>query len=125
MALDKVIIRDLLVSGIVGIYPGERTQPQDILINIVIWTDIRTAINSDFINDTVDYETVIRRIQRYIQYETDTLLLEKMSNDLAQLILKTQPGASRIQLRIEKPTIMPETKAVGVEIERERADYGL
>ena len=41
--MDKVIIKDLLTRGIIGINDWEREQPQDILINIVVLTDTRRA----------------------------------------------------------------------------------
>ena len=45
--MDKVIIKDLLVRGIIGINDWEREQPQDILINIVVMTDTRRAGETD------------------------------------------------------------------------------
>ncbi len=39
--MDKVIIKDLLARGIIGINDWERKNPQDILINITVLTDTR------------------------------------------------------------------------------------
>lgn len=39
--MDKIIIRDLLLRGIIGINPEERKNKQDILINLILFTDIR------------------------------------------------------------------------------------
>ena len=55
--MDKIIIRDLLLRGIIGINPDERVKQQDILINMVIWSDIRQAAVSDVIEDAVDHQT--------------------------------------------------------------------
>ncbi|MEZ4716533.1 MAG: dihydroneopterin aldolase [Caldilineaceae bacterium] len=46
--LDQVFIKNLLVRGIVGINPDERKNRQDILVNVVMWTD-RAAGASDAI----------------------------------------------------------------------------
>ena len=41
--MDKIIIKDLLVRGIIGINDWEREKAQDILINIEIQTDLAKA----------------------------------------------------------------------------------
>ena len=60
--MDKIIIRDLLLRGIIGINPDERVKQQDILINMVIWADIRQAAASDAIEDAVDYKSITKRV---------------------------------------------------------------
>ena len=51
--MDKVIIKDLLVRGIIGINDWERKRAQDILINIVLFTDTHRAAETDSIADCV------------------------------------------------------------------------
>ena len=38
--MDKIIIKDLLLRGIIGINPDERVKKQDILLNIVLYHDL-------------------------------------------------------------------------------------
>ena len=45
--MDQVFITDLVARGIIGVNDWEREQPQDILINIVLFTDLRQAGQSD------------------------------------------------------------------------------
>ena len=45
--MDKVFVKDLLARGIIGVYDWEREQPQDILINIIIETDLHRAGQTD------------------------------------------------------------------------------
>jgi FolB domain-containing protein len=52
--MDKVVIRDLLARGILGVNDWEREKPQDILINIVVFTDTRGADKSDDLSECVD-----------------------------------------------------------------------
>ena len=56
--MDKVIIKNLLVRGIIGVNDWERKRPQDILINITLFTDTRRAAETDDITDCVKYSTV-------------------------------------------------------------------
>ena len=59
---DRIIIRDLLLRAIIGINPGERTNPQDVLINVELEADLRPAGASDDIDDALNYRTVAKRI---------------------------------------------------------------
>ena len=43
MELDRILIKDLSVPGILGINPEERVNEQEILINAVLWADTRPA----------------------------------------------------------------------------------
>ena len=56
--LDQIFLRDLLVRCIVGIFPEERREKQDVILNITLFADLRRACCSDAIQDTVDYKTV-------------------------------------------------------------------
>ncbi len=40
---DKILIKDLLIRGIIGIHDWEREKKQDILINIEMEADCRPA----------------------------------------------------------------------------------
>ena len=60
--MDQVIIKDLIARGIIGVNDWEREKPQEILINIVLFTDLRKAGNSDDIHDSVDYKTVAKKL---------------------------------------------------------------
>ena len=45
--MDKVIIKDLRARGIIGVNDWERDKPQEILINITVFTDTRRAGETD------------------------------------------------------------------------------
>ncbi len=118
--MDKVIIKDLLLRGIIGINPDEREKKQDILINLVLYADTRTAAKSDAIEDAVNYKAVTKRVIDHVEASAD-FLVEKLANDLARLILTEFP-IERIVVRVEKPGALRFTRSVGIEIERSRAD---
>ncbi|MDX1632775.1 MAG: FolB domain-containing protein, partial [Thermoanaerobaculia bacterium] len=61
---DRIFIRDLLVRGILGIKPDERTKRQDILINVEVEADLGPAARSDSIEDAVNYRSISKRIIR-------------------------------------------------------------
>ena len=49
--MDKTFIKDLLVRGIIGIRDWEREKPQDILINVTVFSDTTRAAETDNIAD--------------------------------------------------------------------------
>lgn len=119
--MDKIIIRDLLLRGIIGINPDERVKQQDILINMVIWAGIRQAAASDAIEDAVDYKSITKRVIKHVEESSD-YLVEKLVTDLARIVI-TEFGVERVQVRVEKPGALRFAESVGIEIERTRADF--
>lgn len=122
--MDKIIIKNLLLRSIIGLNPDERVNKQDILINMVLYADIREAGAADDINASVNYKAVTKRVITHVEESSD-LLVEKLVTDLAHLILSEFPSVQRAQVRVEKPGALRFTESVGIEIERERADFGL
>lgn len=45
--MDKVIIKNLLARGIIGVNDWERKRAQNILINITLFTDTHRAAETD------------------------------------------------------------------------------
>jgi FolB domain-containing protein len=117
-SMDKIFIKDLLTRGIIGITDLERSQPQDILINVEINTDITKAGVTDNIQDCVNYKTVSKIIFTYIeQHQHHTV--EALATNLVQLVL-AEPNAISVRLRVEKPGAVRFSRSVGVEIERKK-----
>lgn len=119
--MDKIIIRDLRLQGIIGIQPEERERPQTILISATIYTDTRPAAASDNIEDTLNYYAISQRISQHVT-NSNRWLVEKLADDLARIIV-TEFSVERVTIRVEKPDILPQAAAVGVEIDRRIEDY--
>jgi len=116
--MDRIIIKDLLVRGIIGISERERAQRQDILINLVLFGDITAAGKSDDINDTINYRTVAKKTIAYVE-RSARYTVEALASDIARFCLE-EPGVSGVQVRVEKPGAVRFAQSVGVEIERFR-----
>lgn len=117
--MDKVIIRNLLARGIIGVNDWERKGVQDILINITLFTDTRRAARSDDINDCVNYSTVSKKVLAHAG-TASRQTVEALADDLATLCLE-QPGVQKVIVRVEKPGAVRFAESVGVEVERSRA----
>jgi len=116
--MDKIIIKDLLVRGIIGINDWERENPQDILINIEIEADLRAAGTSDDLNDSINYRAIAKRVIAQAE-SANRLTVEALAADLAAICLD-EPGTQKVRVRVEKPGALRFAKSVGVEIERSR-----
>lgn len=115
--MDKIIITDLRATGVVGVKSPERDQPQTLLINITLFTDLKPAGLTDDIKDTVSYSTIAKAVSARVA-ETQYYTLEALSDDLARLLLD-RFDVSAVKIRVEKPEFVANTSRVGVEIYRE------
>ena len=116
--MDKVIIKNLLVRGIIGVNDWERKRPQDILINITLFTDTIRAAETDDINDCVDYSTISKKVQKHAE-SVEKLTVEALANELVKICLEEQK-VQKVIMRVEKPGAVRFAESVGVEIERIR-----
>lgn len=120
--MDKIIIADLLLRGTIGFQPWEKEKKQDILINLILFTDMRAGAASDDVADTLDYKAITKRIIAHVEDDaTKNDLLESLSNQIARICI--EGGAEKAIVRVEKPGALRFARSVGVEIERTKADY--
>jgi FolB domain-containing protein len=116
--MDQVFIKDLLARGIIGINDWEREKPQDILINIVIFTDLRQAGQSDDIADSVNYRTISKKAQAHAE-TAQRLTVEALAADIVDICFQEE-GVLKARVKVEKPNAVRFARSVGVEIERSR-----
>jgi len=115
--MDKVFIKDLMVRGVIGVSERERSQPQDIVVNITLVTDISTGGKSDNINDCVNYRTVAKKVISHIQ-SVSRYTVEALATDISEICLQFS-GVQKAIVTVEKPGAVRFSRSVGVEIERE------
>jgi len=116
--MDKILIRDILARCIIGINDEERREKQDVVVNLVLWTDLANAGSTDRVEDTVDYRQIKKRVVSEIE-QSSYCLLEALAERIAQLSLEN-PLVRQVQVTVEKPGALRFARSVGVEIVRER-----
>jgi FolB domain-containing protein len=114
--MDQIFIKDLVARGIIGINDWERETPQEILINIVLFADLRKAGESDDLHDSVDYRSIAKKVISHTE-TARRLSVEALAADLASLCL-AEPRVEKVWVRVEKPGALRFSGSVGVEIER-------
>ncbi len=115
--MDKVFIHQLSVPVLIGVLPDERKAPQNILIDLDIETDVRSAAMLDDLQHTIDYAAVRRSIIEYVA-TTQFRLVETLAHQLADHLKQTF-DLTCLRLTItKKPFDIPDAEGVGVVIER-------
>jgi FolB domain-containing protein len=115
---DAILIRDLLVRGIVGVNDWEREERQDVLVNVTLFTRLDRVLESDRLEDSVNYRTVAKRIIAHVE-SSRRYTVEALAGDIARICLEFA-GVERVRVRVEKPGALRFARSVGVEIERSR-----
>ena len=119
--MDQIIIRGLLVRGIVGINPDERTKKQDILIDATLWADTRRAAATDDIEDAVNYRTITKAMIDHLE-EGAPMLVERLAAELVGICFDADPGVEEVELTVVKPGALRFAESVGVTIRRSRGE---
>ena len=117
--MDKIFIRELALRCIIGIYPEERREKQDIVINLEMHCDLRKAGRSDDLNDTVDYKSIKKDILKLVA-DSGFLLIEALAENIADLALG-DGKVQRVVVTIDKPGALRFAKSSAVEITRKRS----
>lgn len=116
--MDKILIKDLLARCIIGVNDDERKEKQDVIINIVLWADLRKAGKTDCFADTIDYRGIKKRVVTEVE-SSSYYLIEALAERIATICLE-DPRAEQVQVTVEKPAALRFARSVGVEITRER-----
>lgn len=114
--LDRIHIRDLLARCIVGIREWERTERQNVVLNITLHADLSVPCTTDDFDQTVDYVTIKKRVLQVVE-GTPFYLLEKLAETVAQVCLEDR-RVRRVDVEAEKPGALRFARTVAVEITR-------
>ncbi|MDO4905244.1 MAG: dihydroneopterin aldolase [Lautropia sp.] len=107
-----IFLQGLTTHSVIGVYPEERLQPQELLIDVEVGLPGTAAFTSDRFEDTIDYAAIAELI-RHEAAAQSFVLLERLAHHLCERIGK-QFGAPWSRIRIVKPRIVPGTAAVGI-----------
>lgn len=111
-------IKNLRLQPIIGVYKHERITKQELLVNIEIEYDAKSAIASDNLADALDYDLIKAQI---IALADDSRfhLIERMA-DQVMAILMTDDRIERATVEIDKPEAIQEAESVSFTITKKR-----
>ncbi len=119
---DKIYIRDLAIRCIIGVNEDERTEKQDVIINVILFTDTGKAGQTDALEDSVDYKKVKKAIISLVE-SSGFLLIEKLADEIAKVCLD-DAKVQKVDVTVDKPGALRYTRSVAVNIVRTRESYG-
>ena len=114
--MDKIIIRQLRLETMIGLYPWERQVRQQLLVDMEIGTDISAAAASDDLHHTINYAEVCEQVAA-VADAGRFKLLETFAERIARLVL-TEFAAPWIKVSVYKLDTLTQVEKVGVVIER-------
>jgi dihydroneopterin aldolase len=111
-----VFVRDLLLTGSIGVHHHEREKAQRIRVNLDLAVSEGDEPLSDKLRNVVCYEKIIAGVQAIVG-RGHVNLVETLAEDIAAMCLADARVRS-VRVRVEKLDIVPDAQSVGVEIER-------
>lgn len=117
--MDVIFIEGLEAITVIGICENELHDPQPVRIDISAGVPRAMACSTDRIGDTIDYSEV-RSAVLHLLATHRLQLLEALAEEIAQILLG-RFGAHWARVVVVKPNKFEDLRAVGVAIERRRA----
>ncbi len=114
---DKVFIKNLVLPCIVGVTKEERTEKQNVIIDIEIFCDLSQAGKTDDLNKSISYSEVQEQVTSAVA-KGEFKLLESLAKTVASLILKNSL-ASQVTVAVKKEKY-GKKPVMGIEITRDR-----
>lgn len=120
MKTDIIRINNMIFYAHHGYYKAERELGQRFEMDVELHTDFSKAMQSDDLNDTINFEDVFEVIEKVFS-QTKFALLETVSGKIIETIFENFP-VSAVRLKIRKPQVPIRGILDNVEIEiyRER-----
>jgi len=113
---DYISINGLKVACIIGIFDWERTQKQEVHLDLKFPCDNRKAARTDRIEDTVDYKKIAKTTIAFVE-KSRFQLVETMAERLTEMLL-VRFELPEIYLSVSKPGALRGSQNVGVQIHR-------
>ncbi|WP_028294976.1 dihydroneopterin aldolase [Oceanobacter kriegii] len=114
--MDKVFIEGLKVDAVIGVFDWEKQVRQPLVFDLEMAWDIRQAAATDDLAFALNYAAVTEYVENFVRAQ-HFQLLESLIERLADELIK-EFGMPWLSIRVEKPAVVPQARAVGLKIER-------
>jgi len=116
--MATIRITNLKLRTIIGIHDWEREHKQDIIINIKMEFDASKSIESDSIEDTVDYKVITKRVIKEVE-ASNFQLLEKLTQCILSIVMENLQ-VQEVHVRVDKPFALRFADSVSIELSEKR-----
>ncbi len=114
--LDRIHLRHVNLSTVVGVYPHERLAPREVIANVTLDVHLGKVFHTDNLADTVDYQAVVERM-RAVASESSFNLIENLANKIIETIM-AEFSVYRVKISLDKPGAVEHCQSVAFEMER-------
>ncbi len=116
---DRIELRDLRVTAVVGVLPEERNRAQPLSVDVSVEVDLSAAGLSDALEDTVDYAAVCDAVSRVLQSAAPQLL-ERLATAAADEVLGLDDRIEAVDISVRKlrPPVPHALESSGVRLVR-------
>ena len=111
-----VFVSNLEVLTTIGVHDAEKRAPQRVIVSVDLKVREHGPARSDRLTDVLDYAEVVRLVERLTRLG-HVNLLETLAERIAEGCL-TDSRVLAVRVRLEKPDVIANARAVGIEIER-------
>ncbi len=121
-ALDQILMNNLVFHGYVGVHEAEKKEGQPFEIDLVLGVRHLKAVETDRLEDTIDYGAVYRDI-RQLMATARFDLIERLAGAIADLLLEGHPLLDTVWVTVRKPQapIDGSFAYMGVHLQRRRS----
>jgi dihydroneopterin aldolase len=98
---DRIELRGLVVHGQHGVFPEERRDGQNFVVDITVWIDLAAAAASDDLNDTLDYGSLADRAADIVAGPARNLI-ETVAGEIAEDVM-TDERVHAVEVVVHKP----------------------
>jgi dihydroneopterin aldolase len=112
----RIFVRDLVLTGLIGVHSHEQDQPQRIQFNVDLMSEDGCITIDDNIANVVSYEDIVSGIKNLLA-RGHVGLVETLAEEIANMCLSDR-RVRVVRVRVEKLDVFDEAASVGIEIER-------
>ncbi len=109
--MAKITIVDLEVFYCVGVPDEERAKPQRLLLTVDLSVDFTSAVASDRVERTINYQTVVDTLLKFGEGRS-WKLIEKLASNIADWVL-AEYSPDAVMVEVKKFSI-PQARFVSV-----------
>ena len=115
--MDKLFLHGIKLKTSIGCLDWEKQLKQNVIIDLVLTTELQQAATSDDINQTIDYAKILAQLQQDLNKQ-HFQLIEALAEYLVQRILANHSAITTVKITLTKPEVLPNCKAAGVTLVR-------
>jgi len=100
--MDCIYLTGIRAYGYTGYLQEERVLGQWFEVDVKLWLDLSISAQSDAIEDTIDYRSVISLVQGLVK-TSKFALVERLAGSIADAILHSEDLVKQVQVILSKP----------------------